>query len=201
MSGNQHAERHKPADDPKKRPSKTTASRPTQSTSSSGSAVLMVGPNFRVGKKIGCGNFGELRLGTCVELLKCACGSETVENLRSIFCNILTYMQPSTACLIIIYIVWNDRSSYRKNSKTALRIGVYIAWPQRTRTDFVRCPSVLFAKSYKINKNRPTAVAAVAVSRSDIAAQHLQWLDIPRQVWLATDSLLQLCRPRPGLGH
>ena len=30
---------------------------------SSGSGVLMVGPNFRVGKKIGCGNFGELRLG------------------------------------------------------------------------------------------------------------------------------------------
>ncbi|KAG8519176.1 Casein kinase I isoform gamma-2 [Galemys pyrenaicus] len=28
-----------------------------------GSGVLMVGPNFRVGKKIGCGNFGELRLG------------------------------------------------------------------------------------------------------------------------------------------
>lgn len=26
-------------------------------------SVLMVGPNFRVGKKIGCGNFGELRLG------------------------------------------------------------------------------------------------------------------------------------------
>ena len=24
---------------------------------------LQVGPNFRVGKKIGCGNFGELRLG------------------------------------------------------------------------------------------------------------------------------------------
>ncbi|XP_070507720.1 casein kinase I isoform X2 [Chironomus tepperi] len=30
---------------------------------SSTSGVLMVGPNFRVGKKIGCGNFGELRLG------------------------------------------------------------------------------------------------------------------------------------------
>ncbi|XP_015123914.1 casein kinase I isoform X4 [Diachasma alloeum] len=30
-------------------------------TSTSG--ILMVGPNFRVGKKIGCGNFGELRLG------------------------------------------------------------------------------------------------------------------------------------------
>uniref|UniRef100_F6ZCQ7 non-specific serine/threonine protein kinase n=1 Tax=Xenopus tropicalis TaxID=8364 RepID=F6ZCQ7_XENTR len=36
------------------------SSRPSSSTTSSG--VLMVGPNFRVGKKIGCGNFGELRL-------------------------------------------------------------------------------------------------------------------------------------------
>uniref|UniRef100_A0A8C9Q609 non-specific serine/threonine protein kinase n=1 Tax=Spermophilus dauricus TaxID=99837 RepID=A0A8C9Q609_SPEDA len=32
-------------------------------TGSSSSGVLMVGPNFRVGKKIGCGNFGELPLG------------------------------------------------------------------------------------------------------------------------------------------
>ncbi|RXN16934.1 casein kinase I isoform X1 [Labeo rohita] len=32
-------------------------------SSSSTSGVLMVGPNFRVGKKIGCGNFGELKLG------------------------------------------------------------------------------------------------------------------------------------------
>ncbi|CAH1112026.1 unnamed protein product [Psylliodes chrysocephalus] len=31
--------------------------------SNSSTGVLMVGPNFRVGKKIGCGNFGELRLG------------------------------------------------------------------------------------------------------------------------------------------
>lgn len=30
---------------------------------SSSTGVLMVGPNFRVGKKIGSGNFGELRLG------------------------------------------------------------------------------------------------------------------------------------------
>lgn len=30
---------------------------------SSSSSVLMVGPNWRVGKKIGNGNFGELRLG------------------------------------------------------------------------------------------------------------------------------------------
>lgn len=36
-------------------------------TSSSG--VLMVGPNFRVGKKIGCGNFGELRLGNNIFLI------------------------------------------------------------------------------------------------------------------------------------
>ena len=36
--------------------------RGAQRANSSG-GVLMVGPNFRVGKKIGCGNFGELRLG------------------------------------------------------------------------------------------------------------------------------------------
>ena len=33
---------------------------------------VMVGPNFRVGKKIGCGNFGELRLGECFVCV-CAC--------------------------------------------------------------------------------------------------------------------------------
>lgn len=39
-------------------------------TSGTSSGVLMVGPNFRVGKKIGCGNFGELRLGeSCVSRL------------------------------------------------------------------------------------------------------------------------------------
>jgi len=36
---------------------------------SSGSNVMMVGPNFRVGKKIGSGNFGELRLGEKTYLL------------------------------------------------------------------------------------------------------------------------------------
>ncbi|NWI85203.1 KC1G1 kinase, partial [Pitta sordida] len=41
-------------------PGRSHGSRPGSSTSS---GVLMVGPNFRVGKKIGCGNFGELRLG------------------------------------------------------------------------------------------------------------------------------------------
>lgn len=44
------------------RPEKSNVhSRHSLITSSSG--VLMVGPNFRVGKKIGSGNFGELRLG------------------------------------------------------------------------------------------------------------------------------------------
>jgi len=62
MTSTQHADRHKSAEDPAKRPSKTSAGR-SPSGASSSSAVLMVGPNFRVGKKIGCGNFGELRLG------------------------------------------------------------------------------------------------------------------------------------------
>lgn len=49
--------------------SKTGTSRSNHGVRSSGtsSGVLMVGPNFRVGKKIGCGNFGELRLGkSCI---------------------------------------------------------------------------------------------------------------------------------------
>ena len=33
------------------------------SSTASGATQLMVGPNYRVGKKIGCGTFGELRLG------------------------------------------------------------------------------------------------------------------------------------------
>ena len=37
-------------------------------TPGNSSGMLMVGPNFRVGKKIGCGNFGELRLGKCFEI-------------------------------------------------------------------------------------------------------------------------------------
>ena len=34
--------------------------------------TLMVGPNFRVGKKIGCGNFGELRLGRLAYSQRCS---------------------------------------------------------------------------------------------------------------------------------
>ena len=60
------------------RPSRGSLHSPRNS-SSSGSGVMMVGPNFRVGKKIGCGNFGELRLGTnlsrrpCFADLLCIC--------------------------------------------------------------------------------------------------------------------------------
>lgn len=35
----------------------------TVTNSSGPNAMLMVGPNFRVGKRIGAGNFGEIRLG------------------------------------------------------------------------------------------------------------------------------------------
>ena len=51
---------HQGGPGPRQRGSASNTSR-TSSVSTSG--VLMVGPNFRVGKKIGCGNFGELRLG------------------------------------------------------------------------------------------------------------------------------------------
>lgn len=46
-----------------KRVVKSGGSRGAHGSRGSSSGVLMVGPNFRVGKKIGCGNFGELRLG------------------------------------------------------------------------------------------------------------------------------------------
>lgn len=56
-----------------RRMSKTGTNRSNHGVRNSGtsSGVLMVGPNFRVGKKIGCGNFGELRLGeSCVSRLQ-----------------------------------------------------------------------------------------------------------------------------------
>ncbi|XP_008118921.1 casein kinase I isoform X6 [Anolis carolinensis] len=58
---------HLARDKDERRPTKGTLVRSTHSSRGSGTSsaagVLMVGPNFRVGKKIGCGNFGELRLG------------------------------------------------------------------------------------------------------------------------------------------
>jgi casein kinase 1 gamma len=38
------------------------------SAQAASTGVLMVGPNYKVGKKIGCGNFGELRLGRCMSM-------------------------------------------------------------------------------------------------------------------------------------
>ncbi|XP_064608223.1 casein kinase I-like isoform X3 [Liolophura sinensis] len=62
----QKRERENRSDEQIRRVSKSSA-RSMHSSSrqpnSGNSGVLMVGPNFRVGKKIGCGNFGELRLG------------------------------------------------------------------------------------------------------------------------------------------
>ncbi|XP_041451103.1 casein kinase I isoform X21 [Drosophila obscura] len=49
----------------------------TRQSVSTTTGVLMVGPNFRVGKKIGCGNFGELRLG---RRMCCFGGRGTAEN-------------------------------------------------------------------------------------------------------------------------
>ena len=68
MSGVQNKDRGRSAEDPNRRISKTSGRGSSAHTgnrgqSSSNTGVLMVGPNFRVGKKIGCGNFGELRLG------------------------------------------------------------------------------------------------------------------------------------------
>ncbi|CAG5134907.1 unnamed protein product [Candidula unifasciata] len=48
----------------RRKPSSARSMHSGQRQGSSGNTgVLMVGPNFRVGKKIGCGNFGELRVG------------------------------------------------------------------------------------------------------------------------------------------
>ena len=71
MSQSQPKDRTRPADEIKRgrtaSSGRAPSSRPTGpregSTTTSSAGVLMVGPNFRVGKKIGCGNFGELRLG------------------------------------------------------------------------------------------------------------------------------------------
>ncbi|XP_078056323.1 casein kinase I-like isoform X3 [Mustelus asterias] len=64
-SGRTSRDREKEKGEETRRTSKQTTRSPhgTRPGSNQSSGVLMVGPNFRVGKKIGCGNFGELRLG------------------------------------------------------------------------------------------------------------------------------------------
>ncbi|XP_077989516.1 casein kinase I-like isoform X2 [Glandiceps talaboti] len=63
MQSNRDKERERADDRRKSRPSGGRMHSAGRTSNSSNSGVLMVGPNFRVGKKIGCGNFGELRLG------------------------------------------------------------------------------------------------------------------------------------------
>ncbi|GAA6088129.1 casein kinase I isoform X1 [Tachysurus ichikawai] len=63
MEHTREKESERPVRNTKAAQSRSTHSRPSGSGSS---GVLMVGPNFRVGKKIGCGNFGELKLGTLI---------------------------------------------------------------------------------------------------------------------------------------
>lgn len=81
MSQSQTKDRSRQADEAKRRPTsagRTQSSRPVtnRETTSTSSGVLMVGPNFRVGKKIGCGNFGELRLGEfCMLLITLSCAN------------------------------------------------------------------------------------------------------------------------------
>ena len=55
-------------DDMRTSSNRVTSNQPRNSrtSSSSNSLELFVGPNYRVGKKIGCGNFGELRLGESI---------------------------------------------------------------------------------------------------------------------------------------
>ena len=71
MSTQPKSDQARATEDAKRRLSsggRAPVSRPSvtrEGSTAASSGVLMVGPNFRVGKKIGCGNFGELRLGEC----------------------------------------------------------------------------------------------------------------------------------------
>ena len=72
MSGVPSKDRGRSDSDDPRRTSKPSRSGGIHSSNrgggSSNSGVLMVGPNFRVGKKIGCGNFGELANAMAVSL-------------------------------------------------------------------------------------------------------------------------------------
>jgi len=68
QSTDEYRQQHQVHSEPTRKISASRVSERTSYSSSQGSgvpgqAVTMVGPNFRVGKKIGSGNFGELRLG------------------------------------------------------------------------------------------------------------------------------------------
>lgn len=77
----------------------------TRGTGSSSSGVLMVGPNFRVGKKIGCGNFGELRLG------KTLCLFFYVGSIFFFFNE--RYFLMKITCLIVQFDSYSNFTEYR----------------------------------------------------------------------------------------
>lgn len=68
----------------------------TRQSVSTTTGVLMVGPNFRVGKKIGCGNFGELRLGKFSKIY--------IDQLAVEWCDSLRSVQPEKSSFIV-YII------------------------------------------------------------------------------------------------
>ena len=51
-------------------------SKRTMSQTSDDNEALMVGTNFKVGRKLGAGNFGELRLGNYRSIFKFLCGKQ-----------------------------------------------------------------------------------------------------------------------------
>lgn len=77
---------HRPSMQQSSRKAGSSSSRQHRTSTSSSSNVLMVGPNFRVGRKIGCGNFGELRLGMSIaktfSLQFCLLYCELVKRLK-----------------------------------------------------------------------------------------------------------------------
>lgn len=64
------------------------------------SGMLMVGPNFKVGKKIGCGNFGELRLGELFNFLQIS------EHTFIMLSNVYVLKNGSLFVLLFNYIIF-----------------------------------------------------------------------------------------------
>lgn len=82
------------------RPSRGSLHSPRSTSGSSSSGVMMVGPNFRVGKKIGCGNFGELRLGRTNHFLYAIYNGDEVLFLQY-FCTLAFSLQVNALFLLL----------------------------------------------------------------------------------------------------
>lgn len=100
----------------------------------SSSGVLMVGPNFRVGKKIGCGNFGELRLG------------------KNLYNNehVAIKMEPMKAKapqLHLEYRFYKLLGSHGNNFFTFIKVDIRSMWGSKERTSYKSCVGMLFALS------------------------------------------------------